>query len=268
MAWSAGTPTTTTKVKDSPAIFQGNWAAVNTAIALEHQAMASGSPGAHLPGACGVMLVGTTAALSAVTPAACAAAYNTTLSAMQYGTGSAWTTIAENHNLMTGLASGDPHIQYVELSGASQVITEDITFQGSITMTADETVDGVDISAHAATAASLGHTGGLGVILGTPAAKSIDTVYQAATDGILVACANEPTNGFSCLMKVLSDAATPPTTLRAACKAEYGGGNYIIYASVTVPVIKSEYYKVTQEGYGLNLSGNEVFTIYFYPIGS
>jgi hypothetical protein len=103
---------------------------------------------------------------------------------------------------------------------------------------------------------------------GAPVAKSIDTIYQATTDGILVGSVEEPSLGYGCMMTVYSDAATPPTTNRGAVLAEYTNATYTKYASISVPILKSDYYKVTKGNFGLNNSGNEVFTIYFYPLGS
>ncbi len=93
MAWNKTLPQGTTKVKDSPVMFQANWTALESWTDQEHYSMASAasSTGHHLPGRCGVMFVGTTAAVTALdTPPACAIALDTTLYQLKYYNGSAW----------------------------------------------------------------------------------------------------------------------------------------------------------------------------------
>ena len=91
MAWDATKPESTTKVKDSPTIFQGNWVALAAANDEQHQAIDSVlTPGAHLPGKCSVMFYGSPSAIDALTDVPCAVAFDTTNLDLCYNNGSAW----------------------------------------------------------------------------------------------------------------------------------------------------------------------------------
>jgi hypothetical protein len=266
MAFDATEPKTTTKVKDSPAKFQANWEALEDTIAEEHLGNIGITPGQHRAGKCAVCHVGTADSITALgTVPPCAIAYNTTLSAAQYKDGT-WKTMAFDHSLLSKLASGDPHPQYI----AAECGTTNLILDGrSIVCSSTETVDGVDISVHASGMAGAQHAGGLGTIFSSPVSNSVSTVYQATTDGILVAQVYEPSSpNYGTLMSVVSDENNPPTTVRASCIVEYTPTAYMEYASVTVPILKNHYYKVTHQALGMSESGNEVFTIYFYPVGS
>lgn len=76
--------------------------------------------------------------------------------------------------------------------------------------------------------------------LGTPVAKTIGTIYQAATDGYVVAFM-QIDNGDD--VRLHSDAATPPTT--AVQKLYTGSGTTAFDGSMCFPVKKNEYYKLT-----------------------
>jgi hypothetical protein len=189
----------------------------------------------HKAGQCTVFYVGTTAEIAALTNSfatanLCCIAFDTTLGAVKYFNGTTWTICPFDFTNMFG--AGDP--VHTHLSDAEG---------GLLTPAA------MPIS----------------TIFGAPVAKSIGTIYQAATDGILVASVEEPTSGYGCTMQVLSDSATPPTTVRGTVIAEYDGG-YMKYATITVPILKTDYYKVLKGNFGRNNSANEVFIIYFYPI--
>jgi hypothetical protein len=179
--------------------------------------------------------------------------------AAQYAyVGDGWVAlITTDHGALGGLADDD-HPQYLKLNKEGQTLTENLI------VTALKTIDGRDVSVDGAKLDTLAPQVGFG----TPAAKSIDTIYQAPTDGILVAHVEEPTKGYGCTIQILSNSATPPTTSRGIVLAEYTNYAYAKYASLTVPIIKSHYYKVVKSIFGYNNSGNEVFTIYFYPLGS
>lgn len=66
------------------------------------------------------------------------------------------------------------------------------------------------------------------VAFGSWASKSANTVYQAATDGFVVA--------YGTNFDILTDGSNPPTTDRFTTNIQSGG---------TVPVRKNDYYKVT-----------------------
>lgn len=85
MGWSKSLPTTATIVSDSPAIFQANWVALEDWTNTEHYSLANAASGKHLPGKCGVVYVGTTVQIAALSsPPACAIAFDTTLGAFKY----------------------------------------------------------------------------------------------------------------------------------------------------------------------------------------
>jgi hypothetical protein len=74
----------------------------------------------------------------------------------------------------------------------------------------------------------------------TRTAKSINTAYLAASDGFVVAIGDAIAGGGGAgTVQVLTDAANPPTTERGkvTLSNEYG--------TLTVPVKKGDYYKVT-----------------------
>ena len=77
------------------------------------------------------------------------------------------------------------------------------------------------------------------------ASKSAETVYQAATDGFVVAYGNANNNGF---LEVYSDSSNPPTTLRGKFgeTVHDSGPNYSW--TLVIPVRANDYYKVTGSG--------------------
>lgn len=189
----------------------------------------------HKAGQCTVFYVGTTAEIAALTNSfatanLCCIAFDTTIGAIKYFNGSDWIVLPFDWAGMWG--EGDP--VHNHLSDA----------EGGILTPAAAPI---------------------ATIFGAPVSKSIDTIYQADTDGILVANLEEPNSGYGCTMQVLSDSSTPPTTVRAMAIAEYNGG-YLKYANVTVPILKTHYYKVLKSQFGRTNSGNEIFIINFYPI--
>ena len=91
----------------------------------------------------------------------------------------------------------------------------------------------------------------IGGILGSWTAKSSNTVYQAATDGLVV-FADETTGGTG-VKWGLSDSNNPPTTRRACC-----GMDSSTYTSGCFPVKKNDYYKID----------GSVYWVYFIPLGA
>jgi len=79
--------------------------------------------------------------------------------------------------------------------------------------------------------------------LGTDANKSLDTVYQAATDGFIVGDAT--TNTSTGYIVVLSDAVNPPTTRVGAA---YSSSSITIEVGLNTPIKKGHYYKITKAG--------------------
>jgi len=83
---------------------------------------------------------------------------------------------------------------------------------------------------------------------GSWASKSNDTVYQAATDGFVIAYKA----GDADYLAGYTDGSNPPTTLRV--RARGLGGNQV---SITMPVKKSDYWKVVKAG-----------NVWWMPIGA
>jgi len=83
------------------------------------------------------------------------------------------------------------------------------------------------------------------VALGSSAAKSENTVYQAATDGFIVGyvTTDSSTNSGDFEVRILSDASNPPTTIMQTMKATdaAAGDTTIPFCS---PVKKNNYYKI------------------------
>jgi len=171
----------------------------------------------------------------------------------------------------------------VVLLAGAQTITGAKTFQaditldgGNVVMSGSETVDGVDVSAHKAGTAKSQHTAGVGdhthqsagaeggkltgsafsTIFGEWQSVSItkDTVYQASTDGILIVNA-EKTYINDKYLRLYTDANNPPTTLRA----RLGGSGGSDEGSITCPIKKNHYYKVSGTG--------SITDAYWLPIG-
>ena len=88
---------------------------------------------------------------------------------------------------------------------------------------------------------------------GAWAAVSNNTVYQATTDGFVLA-----TTGAVHTGSVLgyTDSSNPPTTLRLRQQFD-NADNYTGYCAITMPVRKGDYWKVTGAS-----------TVYWIPIGS
>ena len=88
-----------------------------------------------------------------------------------------------------------------------------------------------------------------GSVLGDWTSKSVNIVYQAITDGMVV-CESSTSNTFA----GYTDGSNPPTTVRT--RNAYGS----IGSGITMPVKKGDYWKVTASGSSYN--------IYWIPLGT
>jgi len=88
---------------------------------------------------------------------------------------------------------------------------------------------------------------------GSWASKTVDTIYQAATDGFVVAYVNDSSE-----LRLKTDSTVTPTTIRAYCESYSSAAHY---NSFCVPVKKNDYWIVDK------LSGS-VGGLYWLPIGS
>lgn len=77
--------------------------------------------------------------------------------------------------------------------------------------------------------------------LGTWAGKSINTVYQAATDGFFVTRVISSA-GYDTYAYIYTDGSNPPTTLRGQLDSQQADADA---GSFTCPVKKDDYYKCT-----------------------
>ena len=89
--------------------------------------------------------------------------------------------------------------------------------------------------------------------------RNKDTIYQAATDGIITA--NLSDTGGLCIAMGYSDSNATPSTLRCSAKA---GVSSINSASFTMPVKKNDYYRVSY----VRISGSDTYnlSIYWLPL--
>ena len=69
---------------------------------------------------------------------------------------------------------------------------------------------------------------------------NVDTVYQALTDGFVIVITHHYAGGVT---QILSDLTNPPTTTRA--KSSTGSGTTEFGTTLTVPIRKNDYWKVT-----------------------
>jgi len=98
------------------------------------------------------------------------------------------------------------------------------------------------------------------VTLGAWVARNNDTVYQAATDGFVLAFTTDDSDNE--WIRCWSDGDNPPTTLR-----HQSGSNTFESANgagCCVPVKKDDYYKVRGADYGDNNLGTT--TVYWIPL--
>ena len=93
MSWDATQPASTTKIKNSPPVLLANWDAIEDWSDTQHYGLNHALSGAHRPGQCSVIMVDTTANISALTNVACGLAYDITLNVLKYNTGLAWSNI-------------------------------------------------------------------------------------------------------------------------------------------------------------------------------
>lgn len=91
--------------------------------------------------------------------------------------------------------------------------------------------------------------------LGADVAKSIDTVYQAATDGFVWGYWDLQSGDQAVLYK---DASNPPTTAVAQGSSNVGG---TIRGAYSVPVKKNDYYKLSTAAGSIS-----PYTMYFTPL--
>ena len=117
---------------------------------------------------------------------------------------------------------------------------------------ADGTIATADIGNSQVTAAKTT------ALVGAKVSKSIDTIYQAATDGFVTAVCDVD-NGDD--FRIYTDSATPPSV--QVQRIQTGSGTTAFTGSMSALIKKSDYYEV------ITASGTcSSPVIYFTPIGS
>lgn len=102
---------------------------------------------------------------------------------------------------------------------------------------------------------------GKAAMFGGWTSKNANTSYQAETDGIVVASV-QATNVAA--LQGYSDGNNPPTTLRTRGQNVYAySGPNTLYAGLTMPVRKGDYYEVDASG-----STSPTITVFWLPIGA
>ena len=137
--------------------------------------------------------------------------------------------LAIDHGSLTGLADDD-HVNYYNAARHTAALHNGLAIDhGNLSGKADND-----------------HTQYLRAF-GSWSNKSIDTVYEAATDGFVIAYFHTPTiQGADQTLTGYTDANAAPTTIvaRASCNLViWEGANQ---ASITFPVKSSDYWKVTK----------------------
>lgn len=92
-------------------------------------------------------------------------------------------------------------------------------------------------------------------LFGSWVSRTVDTVYLAATD--LIVCATALVQASDDGIKGLTDAANPPTTVRA--QAQNFTNTDAMYVSITFPVRKGDRYKVLRNP--VSLAGVVVYEL-------
>ena len=132
MSWQKGEPQQSTKVKDSPPIFQGNWSALEEWTGEEHQGIETATlAGQHIPGFAGVVYTGAEATLSGAFSAPPSGSMGIVTDPVSgclkmvvctnpAGSGT-WADKTPSHLWLTDSVSGDPHTQYIKKAGDTMV---------------------------------------------------------------------------------------------------------------------------------------------------
>ena len=97
----------------------------------------------------------------------------------------------------------------------------------------------------------------IGGLVGTSVSKSVDTIYQAATDGFVSYCATLVSGDQAILH---TDSATPPTEV--VQQLVYNGSS-TLRGNIMYPIKKNNYYKITIAG-----GSPTLIALNFIPLGA
>ena len=128
--------------------------------------------------------------------------------------------------------------------------------EGKFMVNSSDTMDYADGQIDADSLEDNSGTLRVGKLRGSWASKNVDTVYQAATDGVVCAVYySGSTNGD---IYIKTDSSNPPTTIRVGASANRGTTHY---PGACCPVRDSDYYEVDD----VSLT---VDAIYWIPLGN
>jgi len=101
LTWNKSIPLSSTQVSQTPSFYQGNWDAIEDFMLEEHYTFTGASSGHHLLGISGVIMEGTTAAITGVVaaPGSGSLSFDNTVGAWKFcsnGTSGGWKTIHNN----------------------------------------------------------------------------------------------------------------------------------------------------------------------------
>jgi hypothetical protein len=101
-------------------------------------------------------------------------------------------------------------------------------------------------------------------LAGSWTSKSVDTVYQAATDGYLIVSVDcgDYLDDCGAEIEIFSDGSNPPTTLRGQDSVD-AFHSTVTKGAVSAFIKKNDYYKAGRT----TISGSPSYTVYFLPIG-
>ncbi len=94
--------------------------------------------------------------------------------------------------------------------------------------------------------------------------KSFETVYQAASDGLVVGISQMTAGSQASSFKGLTDGSNPPTTIRGGLAIESSNDGTAGIQSFAMPVKKNDFYEIVRTG----TSGSPTETMWWVPLGT
>ena len=106
-------------------------------------------------------------------------------------------------------------------------------------------------------------------VLGSWASRSANTIYQAATDGMVVVYFRVVVGSSAMRYRILgyTDATSTPTTIRTGgWEGQRVWSSATLYGGLMMPVKKGDYYRITRDLTGT--ATEETLSIFWLPLGS
>lgn len=204
----------------------------------------------HKGGKCSVVFSGTTAEINALTDMGgdtenVTLAWDEDLKVLKYYNGSAWAIFDIDHGQLSGKGDDD-HPQYLNLTKASQTITQNVA------VSSGKTIDGRDISADGATldAISVAYTSGMQAM----STMSVNTLYgPGGYDRFVIATVYTALPPYKSYGRFYSGPTSSPLVVGGVYVYEL---TYGVYQSITYIVPAAYYWKFTLDmGSGFVLAG-------------